>query len=66
MDWRAHIEQTPGVLGGNPCLRGTRISVESIVEDMADGASAEDILAAYPFITADRVRAALGFAAALS
>ncbi len=62
MDWREHIEQTPGILGGKPCLRGTRISVELVVEDMANGASVEDILVAYPFLTIAQVRAALAFA----
>lgn len=64
MDWRAYIEQDPKILGGKPCIRGTRISVELLVEDMSNGASVEDIIAAYPFLTSDQVRAALAFAAA--
>ena len=64
MDWRAYIEQDPKILSGKPCLRGTRISVESIIEDMGDGASVEEILEAYPFLRAEQVRAALAFAAA--
>lgn len=64
MDWRSHIEQDPAILGGKPCIRGTRISVESVIEDMADGACVADILGAYPFLSREQVRAALAFAAA--
>ncbi|MBX3729908.1 MAG: DUF433 domain-containing protein [Candidatus Sumerlaeia bacterium] len=64
MDWRVHIHQDPSVLGGKPCIRGTRISVELLVRDMADGASQDDILEAYPFLTREQVHAALAFAAA--
>lgn len=64
MDWRPYIEQNPKVLAGKPCLKGTRISVELIIEEMADGASIDDLLGAYPFLTREQIRAALAFAAA--
>ena len=57
------IVSSPGVLGGKPCVRGTRISVEHIMELLASGASREDILRAYPQITADGLAAALLYAA---
>jgi uncharacterized protein (DUF433 family) len=53
----------PGLLGGKPCIRGTRISVEFILELLASGASREDILRAYPQITAEGLSAALRYAA---
>lgn len=62
MDWRLHIEQDPNILGGKPCIRGTRISVELIAEDMADGASVQSILEAYPMLTEEQVRMASGLA----
>jgi len=64
MDWRPHISQDPAVLRGKPCIKGTRISVELIVEDMADGATIDVILSSYPFLARDQVRAALAYAAA--
>jgi uncharacterized protein (DUF433 family) len=59
-DW---IVTRAGVLGGKPCVRGTRISVEFILELLASGASREEVLAAYPQITEDGLSAALGYAA---
>jgi uncharacterized protein (DUF433 family) len=57
------IVSSPGVLGGKPCVRGTRISVEHILELLASGAEREDILRAYPQVTAEGVIAALQYAA---
>ena len=62
MDWKDRIHSDDGVLGGKPVIRGTRISVELILEFVADGASIADVLAAYPHITEADVRAALAFA----
>jgi uncharacterized protein (DUF433 family) len=63
MDWQDYIEQRPDVLGGKPVIRGTRISVEHIVDRFADAWSVEDLLASYPQLSAESVRAALKFAA---
>lgn len=57
------IVTKPGVLGGKPCIRGTRISVELILELLASGASREDILRAYPHIPPEGLAAALQYAA---
>lgn len=64
MDWRNRISQDPAILGGKPCIRGTRISVELVLEDMAAGSAVEDLLEAYPFLQREDVAAALSFAAA--
>ena len=57
------IVSTPGVLGGKPCVRGTRISVEFILELLASGASREEILRGYPQIGEAGLEAALRYAA---
>ena len=62
MNWRDHIHSDPGILGGKPVVRGTRISVELILEYFEDGASTADILVAYSHITETDVRAAVAFA----
>jgi len=62
MNWRDHIHSNPGILGGKPVIRGTRISVELILEYFADGCSMADVLEAYPHINETQVRAALTFA----
>lgn len=57
------ITTSPTVLGGKPCVRGTRISVEHILELLASGASRDDVLNAYPQLTRDGYEAALAYAA---
>jgi uncharacterized protein (DUF433 family) len=57
------IVTKPGVLGGKPCVRGTRISVELILELLASGASRDEVLAAHPQVTAEGLAAALQYAA---
>jgi uncharacterized protein (DUF433 family) len=57
------IVSDPGVLGGKPCIKGTRISVEFILELVASGASRDDIISAYPQLRAEDVEQAARFAA---
>lgn len=59
----SRIITDPRVLAGKPCVRGTRISVEFILELIASGASVADIVAAYPALTREDVTAAVQFAA---
>ena len=64
MDWQAHIERRPDVMGGKPVIKGTRITVELILERLGDGWKEDDILKSWPHLTADHIRAAEAFAAA--
>ena len=57
------IVSNPDVLGGKPCVKGTRISVEFILELLADGASREQIVGSYPHLTPEDVEAAVRYAA---
>jgi uncharacterized protein (DUF433 family) len=57
------IVSDPKIMMGKPVLRGTRITVELILEKFAAGHSEEDILRAHPHITREGIRAALAFAA---
>ena len=61
MNWREHIHSDPGILGGKPVVKGTRISVELILEFLAEGAPITEIIDAYPHITEADVRAAIAF-----
>lgn len=58
------IECRSDVLGGKPCVKGTRISVEFLLELVASGAARDDIVRNYPQLTADDVEQALRYAAA--
>ncbi len=57
------IVSDPKIMLGKPVIRGTRITVELILEKLAAGYSEDDILAAHPHITREGIRAALAFAA---
>lgn len=54
----------PQILDGKPCVRGTRLSVEFLLELVASGATQEQILAQYPQLTPDGLAAAFRYAAA--
>ena len=60
------ISIDPGVCFGKPCIRGTRIWVSLIVDNLAEGVSESELLAAYPQLQLDDVRAALTYAAEMT
>jgi uncharacterized protein (DUF433 family) len=61
MDQR--IVTNPNILNGKPCVRGTRISVELILEWIATGASAADIVTSYPQLSVEDIQEAVRYAA---
>jgi uncharacterized protein (DUF433 family) len=60
------ISVDPSVCFGKPCIRGTRIWVSLIVDNLAAGTPEEEILAAYPQLTIEDIRAALSYAAEMT
>ena len=64
-DWKLRIVVDPKILTGKPIIKGTRISVEFILDRTADGWSLEDILESYPHLKREDVLAAHSFAAEL-
>lgn len=63
MDYRQLITIESGKRGGKPCVRGLRITVTDVLEYLAAGMSVEEILADFPELTAEDIRACLAFAA---
>jgi uncharacterized protein (DUF433 family) len=59
----ARITQTPGQCGGRPCIRGMRIRVSDIFEMLAEGVTVQEILADFPDLEPDDIRAVMLFAA---
>ena len=57
------IAADPAIRFGKPCVRGTRISVGDVLSYLAGGMSGEQILADFPQLTSDDVRACLAYAA---
>jgi uncharacterized protein (DUF433 family) len=66
MDWRSRITIEPGKRGGQPCIRGLRITVGDVLECLASGMSEDEILHDFPDLDCDDIRAALAFAAETS
>ena len=65
-NWKERISIDPNVCHGKPCVKGTRVWVSLIVDNLASGASEDEILEAYPSLTKEDIRAALAFAAEMS
>ena len=65
MDWHDHITVDPRILVGKPVVKGTRVSVELVVDLLAAGWTQEQILDSYPTLKADDVRACLAYASEL-
>jgi uncharacterized protein (DUF433 family) len=57
------IDVRPDVRGGKPCFVGTRITVYDVLEYLASGMTTDEIVADFPELSTDHVRAALAFAA---
>jgi uncharacterized protein (DUF433 family) len=66
MTWRNHISVDPLVCHGKPCIRGTRILVSVILDNLAAGLSHQEILEDYPELDEDGIRASLSYAAELA
>ncbi len=63
MDYARLITIEPGKRGGQPCIRGLRITVRDVLEYLAGGMTIQEILADFPDLTEEDVRACLAFAA---
>jgi uncharacterized protein (DUF433 family) len=59
----SRLSASPEILGGKPCIKGTRLSVQFILELIADGATAQDITHAYPHIQVEDVQECVRYAA---
>jgi uncharacterized protein (DUF433 family) len=65
-DLLKRISIDPQVCFGKPCIRGTRIWVSLLVENLVEGISESELLAAYPQLRPDDIRAALAYAAEMT
>lgn len=61
MNWRTHITSDQDVLVGKPVIKGTRISVELILELMSEGWSEAQLLQSYPNITSEDLKAVFAY-----
>ena len=66
MDWRERISVDPLVCHGKVCIKGTRIMVSVILDNLAAGISTEEILKSYPSLSPEDIQAAIAYAAELA
>lgn len=63
MAWQDHITTDPAVLAGKPVVRGTRLTIDFLLGLFAAGWSPDQVLASYPQLTPDALRAVFAYAA---
>ena len=66
MNWEPYICTDPEIMHGAVCFRGTRVPVSVVLDNLAEGETAESILAQYPSLKPEHIPAAIGFAADLA
>ena len=66
MDWQKHVSVNPQVCHGKACIRGTRVMVSVVLDNLAAGLSMDEVLQSYPSLTREAVNAAIAYAAELA
>jgi len=66
VNWRDYITVDPTVCHGVACVKGTRIMVSVVLDNLAAGRTPDEMIASYPSLTPDAVRAVLAYAADLA
>ncbi len=66
MDWRERVSVDPLVCHGKACVKGTRVMVSVVLDNLAEGISPEEILSSYPSLTLEDIQAAIAYAAELA
>ncbi len=66
MKWQDYITVDPKVCHGKACIKGTRIMVSVVLDNLAAGLAADEIIRSYPTLTREAVQAAIAYAAELA
>lgn len=64
MNYRDHITRDPDICGGAPVIRGTRVTLRTLLASLAEGCDEVEILRNYPAVTKEDLKAVIAFAAA--
>ena len=64
MNYRERIVRDPQIVGGEPVLKGTRVTLRTVLASLAEGATTSDIVTDFPTLSEEDVRAVIAFAAA--
>jgi uncharacterized protein (DUF433 family) len=66
MKWQDYITVDPAICHGRACVKGTRIMVSVVLDNLATGLSVKDIINSYPSLTPEAIQAAIAYAAELA
>ena len=66
MAWQNYITSDPKICHGRACIKGTRIMVSVVLDNLAEGHTPEEIVKYYPSLALESIRAALDYAACLA
>ncbi|GAB6909953.1 conserved hypothetical protein [Desulfosarcina cetonica] len=66
MKWQDHITVDPKMCHGAACIKGTRIMVSVVMDNLASGLTVEEIVKSYPSLSCEMVQAAVSYAAELT
>ena len=64
IDYQAYIVRDPAICGGEPVVRGTRVTVRTVLASLAEGMTVAEILRDFPTLNEAAVKAVIAFAAA--
>jgi uncharacterized protein (DUF433 family) len=66
MNWQNHITVDPAICHGKACIKGTRIMVSVVLDNLAAGLTMDDVIKSYPSLTKESIQATIAYAAELS
>lgn len=66
MDWQERITVNPSICHGKACIKGTRVMVSVILDNLAANVATDEILKSYPSLTVEDIHAAVSYAAELA
>lgn len=64
MNYEDFVTRDPNICGGEPVVKGTRVTMRTVLSSLAEGATPEEILSDFPTLTPEHLRAIIAFAAA--
>jgi len=66
MQWQDYIQFDPNICHGRPCIKGTRIMVSVVLDNLAAGLTPQQIIESYPSLTLESIHAAIAYASDLA
>ncbi len=66
MNWQEHITVDPAICHGNACIKGTRVMVSVVMDNLAAGFTIDEIIQSYPSLRRETVQSAIAYAAELT